>query len=918
MRTRWVLVVALAASLLLSGLGVPASAAPATPAGLTSAIEAFQPYVGQTTCDPVAKPGVKAFLNLLLAAYPDTGSDGIVRDCGTGGQSEHKEGRAFDWQVSASNATDVKHVNDLMAWLLATDRYGNKDAMFRRLGLMYMIWNKRIWKGYQADKGWQPYSGVSEHTDHVHFSFGWAGAKKATSYWTGHVAPIDYGPNRAPAPVLPTVTPAAQPSNLPVLARFGSLTLTPSSSGDAVAALQKALQRPATGTWTSDTTAAVEQFQRQQGLTVSSSWTPAAWLRLFPKPTVPFGAVEHVDPARGLMNVSGWAIDAGADVPLEVHVYVDGVYAQSTTEDQARPDITSTYTQYGAAHGYRVPVTLSDGTHQVCAYALNAPGTAGATGNLGCVTVNAQHGPVGAFESLQQTPDGIQAAGWALDGDTDSPVAVHLLVDDTTTTVVPSAETPRPDLATRFPDYSQGHGFVVPLDLSDGAHKVCVFGINADSTPGGTTMLGCRTLTVVHSSVGSLDPLATPPGSVTVSGAALDPDTAQPVNTDVYVDGSFLRRTPASSSRPAESGYAAWGDTHGFSTSLTLADGTHQVCAYALNAPGTPGGNRLLGCKSVAVTHVPTGALESTVQTADGLAVTGWALDPDTAASSAVDVAVDGGAPVETRANLSRPDVAATRPALGALHGFRVVLPDLSAGSHRVCVTLLNVSGSPGSNTALPCRSTVVRHDPVGVAPALGRRGIAVTAAGWAVDPDTTSPVDTHVYVDGKYVLTTVASATRSDIPAPWNGYGTAHGWTASLNLTAGSHKVCAYGINIGTGGNSLLGCTTTVVKHSPIGNLTSVTRRSDGVAVFGWAIDPDTTGGTTVRVTFDGKLVRLLGAVLSRADVGSAYPEYGPKHGFSTLLHPGRGRHTICATADNVQNTPGAAAGLGCRTVTV
>jgi hypothetical protein len=320
----------------------------------------------------------------------------------------------------------------------------------------------------------------------------------------------------------------------------------------------------------------------------------------------------------------------------------------------------------------------------------------------------------------------------------------------------------------------------------------------------------------------------------------------------------------------------------------------------------------------VAVTHTPTGSVDSAVQTVEGLVVTGWALDPDTAASSAVDVAIDGGTPVETRANLSRTDVAASYPALGALHGYRVVLPGLAAGTHQLCVTLLNVSGSPGSPTAIPCTTVTVRHNPAGVAPVLGRSGNAVTASGWAVDPDSTDPIETHVYVDGLFVSKVVASAVRSDIAAPWNGYGTAHGWTASLDLAAGTHKVCVYGINVGTGSNALLGCTSTVVKHSPFGNLTSVTRRSDGLAVYGWAIDPDTTSGVTVRITFDGKQVRLLGAVLSRADVGSAYPDYGPKHGFATLLHPGRGRHTICAGADNVTGTPGTAAGLGCRTLTL
>ena len=37
----------------------------------------------------------------LLAAFPTTRSLGIVRACSVGGRSEHKEGRAFDWGVSA-------------------------------------------------------------------------------------------------------------------------------------------------------------------------------------------------------------------------------------------------------------------------------------------------------------------------------------------------------------------------------------------------------------------------------------------------------------------------------------------------------------------------------------------------------------------------------------------------------------------------------------------------------------------------------------------------------------------------------------------------------------------------------------------------------------------------------------------------
>ena len=198
----------------------PAAPAVAAPATVTpgSAIEGFAPYQGQTACDPVARPGVVAFRDLVLASYPGTGDSGIVRACSIGGTSEHKEGRAWDWRVSASNPTHVAQVDDLMSWLLATDEHGNPAAMARRLGVMYVIWDSRVWKSYQAARGWQPYSGRSPHTDHVHVSYSWAGALGATSYWTGQVAPVMQRPLPPPTVATPTATIDAapeQPSRLP-------------------------------------------------------------------------------------------------------------------------------------------------------------------------------------------------------------------------------------------------------------------------------------------------------------------------------------------------------------------------------------------------------------------------------------------------------------------------------------------------------------------------------------------------------------------------------------------------------------------------------------------------------------------------------------------------------------------------------
>lgn len=155
--------------------------------GFGPKIDAIPAYQPQSTCDPTPKPGVVAFRDLVLKVFPGTGDYGISRDCnakdGNNSVSEHKEGRAWDWKVNVNNPNDVAAVKKLLDWLFATDQYGHKNAMATRLGIMYIIWDNKIWGAYRASDGWRPYNGASEHTDHVHFSFYWSGANKQTTYW---------------------------------------------------------------------------------------------------------------------------------------------------------------------------------------------------------------------------------------------------------------------------------------------------------------------------------------------------------------------------------------------------------------------------------------------------------------------------------------------------------------------------------------------------------------------------------------------------------------------------------------------------------------------------------------------------------------------------------------------------------------
>lgn len=293
--------------------GPAAPTVPPTPTGLPVAAELLSPYIPQRSCDYSAKPGVSAFQTTVQSTYPDTGSYGIVNTClREVTTSEHAEGRAWDWAVSINNPQQVAEVNALFGWLFAPDANGNTAAMARRLGIMYMIWNGRIWGSYAATQGWRPYtcSGATAcHQDHVHFSFSWAGAWKRTSYWTRNVAPVDYGPcapagqRYAPAyagftstPCPAYVAPPAPTSDLQLIEQDQNLVAILSDAGTAVAVIQRQVHTTADGQYGAGTAAAVSAYQRAHGLPATGSVGPATWRAFLggrppPAPTVSWAGV---------------------------------------------------------------------------------------------------------------------------------------------------------------------------------------------------------------------------------------------------------------------------------------------------------------------------------------------------------------------------------------------------------------------------------------------------------------------------------------------------------------------------------------------------------------------------------------------------------------------------------------------------
>lgn len=179
------LAAALGTCLALTAVAAPVQAkTPPPPRALASnTIDAHLGYQPQDSCSPSAKPGAKALLKLLIQTWGGS-SSGISRSCNAAGRSEHKEGRALDWHMSVKKASQRKRVNAALRWITA-----NHGEVALRLGIMYVIWNQRIWSVYYPELGWRKMasrgSATANHKDHVHISLSWDGAYKQTSWWTG-------------------------------------------------------------------------------------------------------------------------------------------------------------------------------------------------------------------------------------------------------------------------------------------------------------------------------------------------------------------------------------------------------------------------------------------------------------------------------------------------------------------------------------------------------------------------------------------------------------------------------------------------------------------------------------------------------------------------------------------------------------
>lgn len=422
--------------------------------------------------------------------------------------------------------------------------------------------------------------------------------------------------------------------------------------------------------------------------------------------SLPRGNWESLSASGSTISVAGWAVDLDqASTSSTVHVYVDGG-GRAITADGSRPDVGAVFPGAGAAHGFSASLQVGPGVHTVCVYAIDNDFTSRNT-PFGCRTVQTQMAlPIANWEGVQASGAAITVSGWALDPDQPTtPSPVHVYVDGNGRAV--AADGTRTDVAAAFPGVGSAHGFSATVQVTPGAHSVCVYAVDAD-LPARNAPLGCRTVfTQVTPPTGNWEAVSTAGDTIRLTGWSLDPDNlSAPTQVHVYVDGAGTALVASRSRADVAATFPGAGGAHGFDVSRQVRPGAHSVCVYAMDLD-TTWRNTALGCREV-VTQMaaPTGNWEVLGTSGTAVTVGGWTMDPDApGVSGQVHVYVDGSG-VAVTADRSRPDVGNAFPGAGSAHGFSWTA-NLAAGPHSVCVYAIDLDTS-WRNTSLGCRRVTI------------------------------------------------------------------------------------------------------------------------------------------------------------------------------------------------------------------
>jgi hypothetical protein len=206
------------------GEGLPPAPMPAPLTPLPPDVSVRIQYEPQTTCDPTPKPGALRLEQIIKSTYGSNQYTWIPRPCDRGGRSEHKEGRAVDWMVDVRVPQQRANAEAFLSWLLGPDANGRPYGHALQLGIMYIGWHDRFWRGYGIERGWTELKGCFStperqrdnycHRNHIHISLTWAGAR-------GEVPGEPAAPEAAPAPLEPAPSIPDQPVPAPEVLEQG-------------------------------------------------------------------------------------------------------------------------------------------------------------------------------------------------------------------------------------------------------------------------------------------------------------------------------------------------------------------------------------------------------------------------------------------------------------------------------------------------------------------------------------------------------------------------------------------------------------------------------------------------------------------------------------------------------------------------
>ena len=239
------------------------------------------------------------------------------------------------------------------------------------------------------------------------------------------------------------------------------------------------------------------------------------------------------------------------------------------------------------------------------------------------------------------------------------------------------------------------------------------------------------------------------------------------------------------------------------------------------------------------------------------------------------------------------------RKVLACIAGVASALAGLAGSSFVAATSAAAVPASPSAAPVGALDNLSVRFDPE-----------VRVVSGWAAAPDAPGqPTVVRVYVGAQFLGQTASGDARPDVALAHPAFGGGTGWHttvdfSTVNPIGSGSTMCAYGINPGSGPNSLLGCKplfgSTASPYNPVGTIDVIITSPGLMDVRGWAGDPDGDRTTQIRVRIDGTTVLQRTAALPRPDVPAVVAGVGPTTGYRLVLPARPGRHTVCIDAQN------------------